>query len=169
MLRRIVIALGTAVAFAAAGLFSSAAIAQAASPLAGTWKVNLAKSKYDPPSAAPQSGVVKIEITGDAIKVVNDGVDSQGRKTHSEYTAKFDGKDYPWKGTIDGQPNLSQDTVAWTKIDERTYELVGKLKGQSLGTQRIVVAADGKTRTNTIVGTGPDGKPVRNTVVLDRQ
>jgi hypothetical protein len=137
--------------------------------LAGTWKVNLAKSTYDPPSGAPKSGTVKIEITGDTIKIVNDGVDGQGRVTHSEYTAKFDGKDYPWKGTIDGKPSTSQDTVAWRKIDARTYELEGKLKGQSLGTQRIVVAPDGKSRTNTVIGKSPDGQPVRNIVVLDRQ
>jgi hypothetical protein len=150
-------------------VLSYVADAQTAHPLAGTWKVNLAKSKYEPASGAPRSGTVKIEVTGDTIRIVNDGVDAQGRVTHSEYTAKFDGKDYPWKGTVDGQPNLGQDTVAWKKIDDRTYELVGKLKGQALGTQRIVLAADGKSRTNTVSGKGADGQTINNVVILDKQ
>jgi len=151
------------------GVLASAPFAQAASPLAGTWTVNLAKSKYDPPSQAPKSATVKIEVTGDTIKVVNDTVDAQGRAVRSEYTAKFDGKDYPYTSTIDGKPNTAQDSVAWKKIDDRTYELTGKLKGQALGTQRIVIAADGKSRTNTVTGKNAEGQTITNTVVLDKK
>src|SRR6185503_929982 len=160
MLRSFIVACRAFVSVAAIAILGAATSAQSPNPLAGTWKLNLAKSKYDPPSQAPKSGTVKIEVTGDTIKIVNDGVDAHGRVTHSEYTAKFDGKDYPWKGTVDGKPSLSQDTVAWKKIDERTYELTGKLKGQSFGTQRIVVAADGKSRTNFVDGKTADGQTI---------
>src|SRR5206468_12518374 len=57
------------------------------------------------------------------VNTVTNGVDSKGRKTHSEYTAKFDGQDTPWKGTIDGSLSPDQDAVAWKKIDDYTYEL----------------------------------------------
>ena len=169
MSRQQIVACRALMSLVLVGVLASAPFAQAASPLAGTWTVNLAKSKYDPPAMAPKSGTVKIEIAGDTVKIVNDGVDAQGRATHSEYTAKLDGNDYPWKGTIDGQPNLTQDAVTWKKIDDRTYELTGKLKGQQLGTQRIVIAADGKSRTNTVTGKNAEGQTIHNTVVLDRK
>ena len=91
--------------------------AQAHDPLNGTWKLNVSKSKYIPAELTPKSGVTKFEVTQDTIKAVMDGVDNQGRAIHAEYTAKFDGKDYPWKGTIDGKPNPKYDAVTWKRIN----------------------------------------------------
>ena len=159
--------LGLAIAIVTAltiGLF-----AQPASPLSGTWKLNLAKSNYTPSNLAPKSGTTRFDVTQDEIKAVIDGVDAQARTTHQEYTARFDGKDYPWKGTIDGRPNPNQDAVAWKKIDDYTYETINKLKGQTLTTNRIVIARDGKTRTNTTTGTNAQGQTVSNTVVYEKQ
>ena len=137
--------------------------------LSGTWKLNLAKSKYNPANLAPKSGSTKIEATADGVKVTTDGVDSQGRKTHTEYTAKFDGKDVTIKSTVDGKPNADQDAVSWKKIDDYTYENTAKLKGKATTTSRIAVAKDGKSRTNTVTGKNAQGATVNNTVVLDKQ
>jgi hypothetical protein len=142
--------------------------AQTVSPLNGTWMINVAKSTYMPADLAPKSSTSKVEITGDTIKVVVDGVDSQSRTTHMEYTAKLDGKDYPWTGTIDGKPNLNQDMVAWKKIDDYTFESTNKLKGQVLSTQRVVIAKDGKTRTNTVTGKNAEGQTLKNTVLYEK-
>ncbi|HYN07722.1 MAG TPA: hypothetical protein VES67_10050 [Vicinamibacterales bacterium] len=159
----------SSLALAALVALSSNLGAQSASPLNGTWKLNVAKSKYNPATLAPKSGTTKIEITGDTIKAVIDGVDPEGRVTHQEYTARFDGKDHPWKGTIDGKPNPNQDAVTWRKIDDYTYETTNKLKGQTLTTNRIVVATDGKTRTNTVTGKNAQGQTVNNTVLYEKQ
>jgi hypothetical protein len=105
-------------------------------------------------------------VAGAGKKIVGE---DQGRATHAEYTAKFDGKDYPWKGTIDGKPNLSQDTTSWKRIDNYTYESSAKLKGQVLTTQRTVVARDGKTRTNTVTGKNAQGQVVNATIIYERQ
>lgn len=137
--------------------------------LSGTWKLNVARSTHSPASLAPTSGTTKFDVTKDTIKAVVDGVDSQGRATHFEYTAKFDGKDYPWKGTIDGHPNPNQDAVAWKRIDDYTYEAISKLKGQVLTTQRTVIDRDGKTRTNTVTGKNAKGQTVNHTLVYERQ
>src|SRR5262249_38620726 len=112
---------------------------------------------------------VKYTITGDDIKAVADGVDSQGRTTHAEYSAKFDGKDYPWKGTIDGKPNPDQDMVSWKKIDDYTYEVTNKLKGKALVTSHVVVAKDGKTRTSRSSGHNAQGVSVHNDVLYEKQ
>lgn len=156
-------------AFATVTALTTGVFAQPASPLTGTWKLNVAKSTYSPSSLAPKSGTTRFDVTRDGVKAAVDGVDSQGRATHHEYTATFDGKDHPWKGTIDGQPSPAQDAVAWKKIDDHTYEIVNKLKGQTLTSSRIVIANDGKTRTNTTTGKDAQGVTVKSTALYEKQ
>ncbi len=79
--------------------------AQTTSPLSGTWRQDVAKSKYSPPELAVKSNASTFQVTQKGVTLVNDGVDAQGRKTHTEYTANFDGKDYPVQATIDGKPS----------------------------------------------------------------
>ncbi|HEY2140173.1 MAG TPA: hypothetical protein VGH00_08835 [Chthoniobacterales bacterium] len=62
----------------------------------GTWKLNEAKSKMAP--GAPKNTTVVYSAAGDQIKVTVDGTDAQGKSIHSEWTGKFDGKDYPVTG-----------------------------------------------------------------------
>ena len=156
------------VAATVATFLLSHSFAQSKHPLDGTWQLNLAKSAYDPPNLAPKSGTTIYVVTGDTMKGVTDGIDAQGRATHSEYTVKFDGKDYPWKGTIAGQPNTSQDTVSFRRIDDRTFEIANKLKGTLVVRQRTVVARDGKTRTTTTDGTNAQGQKIHNVMVYDK-
>jgi hypothetical protein len=143
--------------------------AQSPEPLNGTWKLNVAKSKWSPAELTPKSGKTIFEVTKDTIKAIIDGVDGQGRVTHAEYSAKFDGKDYPWTGTIDGKPNTEQDAVIWKRINNYTYESSAKLKGQMLTTQRTVVTRDGKTRTNTVTGKNAKGQVVKATLIYEKQ
>lgn len=156
-------------AFAIVTACTIGSFAQPASPLSGTWKLNMAKSTYSPANLAPKSGTTQFDVTKDGVKAVIDGVDSQGRATHSEYTATFDGKDCPWKGTIAGQPSPNQDAVAWKKIDDHTYEITNKLKGQTLTSSRIVVAKDGKSRTNTTTGKNAQGVTVNAVAFYEKQ
>ena len=70
--------------------------------LTGTWILNVPQSKYVPADMAPKSGRSRITVTTEGIKVTTDGMNAKGEETHAEYTAKLDGKDYPWKGTVGG-------------------------------------------------------------------
>ena len=137
--------------------------------LSGTWKISLAKSKYSPANLTPQSGTTKVETIAGGVKVTVDGVDSQGRKTHNEYTVMFDGKNVPAKATVDGKPSPDQDGTAWKKIDDFTYEATAILKGKPTTTNRIVIAKDGKSRTNTVTGKNAQGTTINNTVVYEKQ
>jgi hypothetical protein len=137
--------------------------------LTGTWKINLAKSKYSPADLAPKSGTSTFSAVADGIKVVTDGVDSKGRKIHTEYTAKLDGKIVPTNGTVDGKPNTDADGAAWKKIDDYTYETTSALKGKVLTTTKVVIAKDGKTRTLTVTGKNAQGQTINNSVVYDKQ
>jgi len=137
--------------------------------LTGTWILNVPQSKYVPADMAPKSGRSRITVTTEGIKVTTDGMNAKGEETHGEYTAKLDGKDYPWKGTVGGKPSTEQDAVSWKKIDEWTYENTAKLKGKVLTVSHVVISKDGKTRTNTVTGTNAQGQTVNSVVKYDKQ
>lgn len=136
--------------------------AAAADQQSGTWKMNPAKSKYSP-GPAPKSITVKVDSDADNIKLSSDGIDAAGNPTHVEYTAKYDGKDYP----ITGVPNA--DTVALKRIDARTTESTVKKAGQVVMSVTSVVSKNGKTRTSTFKGKDAQGQDVNNVVVYDKQ
>jgi hypothetical protein len=137
--------------------------------LTGTWILNVPQSKYVPAESAPRSGRSRITVTTEGIKVTTDGVNSKGEATHAEYTAKLDGKDYPYKGTVGGKPTTEQDAVSWKRIDEWTYENTSKLKGKVTTVSHVVISKDGKSRTNTVTGTNAQGQTVNSVVKYDKQ
>ena len=127
----------------------------------GTWKLNEAKSKIAP--GTPRNTTVICEAAGENVKVKVDGIGSDGKPTHNEWTGKFDGKDYP----VTGDPN--SDMRSYTKIDDRTLGLNVKKGGKVTVSGRIVISAYGKTRTVTVSGTDPTGKKFESTAVYDKQ
>jgi hypothetical protein len=132
-----------------------------ASPQIGTWVLNEAKSKFPPNS--PKNTKVVYEAMGDKVKVTVDGVDANGKAVHDEWTGMFDGKDYPVTG------DMAADTRSYKKIDDHTLELTNKKDGKATVTGKVVVSADGKSRTVTIHGTDAKGKKVSSTAVYDKQ
>ena len=134
----------------------------AADVFSGNWKVNLAKSKYDPGPPPKGPNFSKIEAIEGGLKFTNDGVNSEGKPTHNEWSGKFDGKDNPVKG------DPTRDTVALKKIDDYTLEVVNKKDGKVTTTSRQVFSRDGKTRTNTTTGTNVKGIKVNNVAVFEK-
>jgi len=120
----------------------------------GTWKLDPAKSKYS--GAVPKSQVARLEEVDAALKVVSDRVEADGKMTHFEWTAKFDGMDYPVKG------DPGRDAVSVKKIDDYTLEITNKKAGKVTTTIKAVYAKDGKSRTETATGTDAQGKKVEN-------
>jgi hypothetical protein len=133
----------------------------AANPNLGTWKLNEAKSKLAP--GAAKNLTVVYAAAGDMIKGTIDGLDGAGKPSHNEWTGKFDGKDYP----VTGDP--SSDSRAFKPIDDHTWELTVKKSGKVTMSGRIVLAADGKSRTVTIKGTNAAGKSVESVAVYEKQ
>ena len=155
-MKRAMLALATIVfCFAVNGAFAK-------DMFSGNWKLNLAKSKYDPGPPPKGPNVTKIEAVPGGLKFTADGVNAEGKPTHFEWTAKFDGKDNPVKG----DPN--RDTAALKKINDHTYEVVNKKDGKVTTTARVVVAKDGKTRTVTTTGTNAKGEKVNNVTVFEK-
>jgi hypothetical protein len=138
------------------------AVAQAADNQAGTWKLDLAKSKYSP-GPPPKESTLKIEAQADGLKFTIDSIDAEGKAIHTETSPKYDGKDYP----VIGNPNA--DSISLKKINDHTIETSTKRDGKPLTTNRSVVSKDGKTRTSTYTGKNAKGEEVNNTVVYIRQ
>ncbi len=112
---------------------------------------------------APKNNTVVYEAAGDNVKITVDGIGSDSKPTHDEWTGKFDGKDYP----VTGNPN--SDMRSYTKIDEHTLEFNVKKGGKITTSGRVVVSADGKSRTVTTSGTDSQGKKFKSTAVYEKQ
>jgi hypothetical protein len=136
----------------------------ASDPFAGTWKINLNKSKEasDHPRL-PKSEIIKVEEQENGLNVANDYVSSKGESVHFEYSVKYDGKDYPVKGS----PVI--DTVVMKRINPNTIDGTEKKDGMVAFTFRSVISKDGKTRTSYLKGVDANGKPVSWTAVFDKQ
>jgi len=120
------------------------------------------KSKYSP-GPAPTSETVKIEASGQGEKGTAEGVNAAGAPTMTQYTANYDGKDYP----LTGSQNV--DTVSFKRIDARTMERTNKKGEKVLTTSTQVVSADGRTMTTTVKGTNAQGQAVDNVTVWEKQ
>ena len=141
--------------------FVGAALCLAADGFMGTWKLNEAKSKLAPGTA--KNSTVVYSTMGDNIMVTIDGTDAAGKPTHTEWMGKYDGKDYPVTG------DSTSDARSVKKIDDHTLAFTVKKGDKVLFTGRIVLSADGKSRTVTTEGTDSSGKKITATAVYDKQ
>jgi len=140
---------------------TSGAWAAAENPMVGTWKVNLEKSKFSP-GPAPQSLTVKIEAAGEGVHVTSEGMDAEGKPIATEYTANYDGKDYPIKGS------LTADTVSLKRIDKRHATRTDKKDGKVVQTTKRSIAKDGKSFTMDTTGKNAKGQAVHNVTVFEK-
>src|SRR5437879_13605205 len=83
----------------------------------GTWKLNVKKSKL---GGMAKNSTVTYQSMLFQTKVTVDGTDEKGNPAHSEWTGRFDGKDY----AVTGDP--TSDMRSYRKHDERTRAVGGK-------------------------------------------
>ena len=153
---------GARVALVAISVLALCGTAIGADNNIGTWKLNLAKSTHSP-GPLPKSNTVKIEAWGDdGVKYAADGVGADGKPTHAEFQATYDGKEYAFKGN-------PAHTLAYKRIDANTVQATTKMNGKVTITGTITVSADGKTRTVVQTGTNSHGHSVNNSHVFDKQ
>ncbi|HZQ17273.1 MAG TPA: hypothetical protein VFA90_01025 [Terriglobales bacterium] len=127
----------------------------------GTWKLNESKSKMG--AGAIRNSTVVYEAAGDNVKCTIDGTTSDGQPIHTEWTGKFDGKDYP----VTGEPTSAERS--YKEINKHTLAFADKSGGKSGISGRIVFSADGKTRTVYSTATDSHGKTVKSVAVYDKQ
>ena len=137
------------------------ATAFAADAVVGTWKLNVAKSKFS--GAAPSSATRVYAASADGTTLDQKLVGADGKEMSMHTTIKYDGKDYPVAGNPDG------DSVTAKVIDAHTTDFTIKKNGKAVGSVHRVVSADGKTLTVHNTGTHTDGKAYDDTLVFDKQ
>ena len=128
----------------------------------GTWKLDVAKSKYSP-GPAPKSSTLKIDASGMGVTSTIDTVQADGTTQHITYGGAYDSKPVPAAGSS------TYDMVTRKRISPTTTEAV-YLKGTKvITTNTVVVSADGKMLTATAKGVDAQGKPVNNVQVFTKQ
>jgi hypothetical protein len=139
---------------------AAGAMCFANNPTLGTWKLNESKSTFGDETG--RSTTVVWAKTGHQDKCTVYGTDARGKKTHSVWTGKLDGKDY----AIIGDPQ--SDTRSFKMSGKNTIEMVSKKDGKTVGDGTIVVAADGKSRTVTSTMLNAKGAKVTNNLFYDK-
>jgi hypothetical protein len=128
----------------------------------GVWRLNVAKSKsQDGP--LPKSNTISFEAISYGVKVKNDWVNSVDIPTHTEFTARYDGKSVSVMGLPPGS------TVTLTRIDNLRLDVIQKSATGVTSTAHYVVSRDGKTLTVNEVLTNVDGLRLNNLSVFNRQ
>ena len=140
---------------------ASGILAQAPKALAGTWKLNVAKSKFSP-GPAPKSMTVTYSMTGETVKIVVEVVPATGPAETWEMAGAYDGKPTPVKG------NPQADSATFKRIDDMTGESTFMKAGKIVATNTRVLSKDGKTLTITTKGVAADGKPRADTQVFEK-
>jgi hypothetical protein len=140
----------------------AALLALSQEPWFGTWKLNIAKSTADR-DARYKRATSKIEPWQDGLKVTYDLVGTRGGVTHMEWLGKFDGKDYPVQG-VDYVL-----THAYTRLNDRSYQITIKIDGAVTAIAKVEVSPDGKTLTTLTSGKDAERKTVSTIAIYEKQ
>jgi hypothetical protein len=130
-------------------------------PLIGSWLLNRGKSTFT--GTIPEKRVIRMEAVGAEVHCFIDTypMANDSGFNRVEFRAAYDGKDYPVKGS-------ALETVSLKRIDPRTVERIGKIKGQAIETVTARVSADGQSLTMTTKGTA-NGVPYSSMQLFERQ
>ena len=99
---------------------------EATNPLLGTWLLDRAHSTFTP-LPGPKGQMRTYEpAAGGGEKLTARGIDSDGRPTMVQYTARYDGKDYAITGSAGG------DLISLARIDKFTTRSTEKRAGKAV-------------------------------------
>jgi hypothetical protein len=152
------------VAIALLAVVGSSTLQAQSNPLVGTWKLNVAESKYDP-GPAPTSLTRTVEAQGDGVKYTFDGVAADGTPIAYSFSVQFDGKDNPISGSIPS----GADTISAKRTDSNHYVATLKKGDKVIGTSKVTVSKDGKVTTVDSTGTTATGAKEHDVQVYDKQ
>ncbi len=154
-------AFALAVALAMTFPFASLS-AESSDPVIGMWQLNVQKSKFVP-GPPPQSQTRTYASDQDRITLTAEGVDAKGNPTHQEWSAKYDGKDYP----VAGSPTVN--SIAMKRVDDSTVNATSSKDGKIVSNATREVSKDRKELRITVKGTDDKGQPFTNVMVFDKR
>jgi hypothetical protein len=131
----------------------SAGIMLAASPFAGSWKMNHDKSSYTK-GDVPQEENMAIADQGPLMKVTIIGTDDQGKPIAISYLIPASG------GAGQMEQGGSYNGLSARRVNDETRDMTYMKDGRQMVVHHMVVASDGKTMTVRVRGVDQDGRPV---------
>ncbi len=134
----------------------------AADPIVGTWKLNVAKSKFSPGQELKASTRVYSEANG--VYTLDQKLTGADGKEISYRVQYSNGKDMK-----QSMPGAALDTTHAKKVDANTWDFDLKKDGKVVGHVHRVVSADGKTLTVHNTGMMLSGVSGDQTLVFDKQ
>ena len=151
-----------ALGIALAMIFPLSWSAESKDPVIGTWDLNLQKSKFVP-GPPPKTQTRTYVAEADGVKLSVDGMNAKGEPVQFEYTAGYDGKDYP----VTGAPMF--DSILLKRADDGTVNSTAKKGGKVVSTSTRAVSKDGKELRVTTKGTNENGETYTNVMVFDKR
>ena len=146
----------------AVAFLAATPIAQQQAPWFGTWQqVPPEKKWFDP--WPYQKVTLRIEPSGDGLRVVYDMVRRRGGIQHMEWSGRFDGKDYPVQGVGYVLTN------AYRQLSDRSYEIVVKVDDRAAAVATAAVSSDGRTMSVDTKERDAKGRTVSTTATYQRQ
>ena len=136
----------------------------AADVFSGTWKLNVAKSKFAAGTEVKEVTVVVAE-QGANLKVAATGTTGDGKPISVKYTIPVKGGAVSY---TEGAP-ASGATATVKRVNASTIESTSSLNGKEVGSTHSVVSDDGKTLTRVVKGMDAQGKAFQNTEIYERQ
>jgi hypothetical protein len=134
-------------------------------PSIGSWKLNVAKSKFTP-GPPIKADTRSYEVQDGWLIVTTETTAADGNRTGVRFAAKFDGEEYPQIGRF--APTVA--LISYQPVDKRTLKYTVKdTAGKVTSTNTRTVSADGKTMTIEQKGTDASGRPVLNVELFELQ
>jgi hypothetical protein len=142
-----------------------AGVLYADGPFTGTWKLNVAKSKFASGRPAPKEETVTVTENTKTRDVTVNGIDMSGKSSTTHFT-------YPIRGGpvtfLDGGPT-DGSTQSVRRVGAKTFRETTTKDGKKVESESITVSPDGNTMRIAAEGTPPDGKPFSSVTVFDKQ
>jgi hypothetical protein len=136
----------------------------AADSFSGSWKLNLAKSKYEP-GPAPKETIITVVEGKTITDVTVTGTDESGKPFAAHMTHPNNGGPVKF---VEGRPT-DGSTESVKQIDANTREITIMQDGTVVATEHITLSADGMMMQILAKGTSPSGQPFTNVEVFEKQ
>ena len=125
----------------------------------GIWKLNLERSDIPP---VTKSQILTIETDGNFGKMLEEIINDKGEYLKITFEAKFDGLDYPIKGTP------FADTGSYRFVKPNIIEGIAKKNGKICVKETAVLSDSGNTVEVTYLSFAENGKVLKNFGYFER-
>ena len=138
------------------------AIAQTKEPILGSWKLDVEQIEVCRSDTVRRSMMFKAVPNGITQSITTTTAGNAQITYHLEYTAQFDGKDYP------ADVASYFNTIMMKRVDGRTLQRIGKVQGTVVETETYTVSPDGQTLSVMQQGEN-NGVPFMTAQVFERE